>query len=202
MKKGKYGSSTTASGNAQETMPTSGGGAATRAESVIRANRIATSAVLVALAMIFSYIEAIIPFNFGVPGVKLGLSNLVVIIALFMLGASFALSINVIRIVLSGFLFGGVFGILYSMSGGLLSLLIMVILKKTGKFSIVGVSMAGGVFHNVGQIIVAALIVENVKMMLYLPVLLISGMLTGILIGIVAYKVLGLAGGKRKDFLI
>ena len=152
--------------------------------------RVSVSSVLTALAMIFSYIEAILPFNFGVPGIKLGLSNLVVLVAMYSLGAGYAFAVNLTRIVLSGLLFSGVSAMLYSLSGGLLSFMVMMILVKTGWFSPAGVSMAGGVSHNVGQITMAALVTATVKIYLYLPVLLISGTVTGLILGIAASLVL------------
>ena len=156
-----------------------------------KAYGISLCAVLTALALIFSYIEALIPFQFGIPGIKLGLSNLVVLIALYGIGASYAFGINVSRILLSGLLFGGVSAMIYSLAGGLLSFAVMYGLKKTRLFSPVGVSMAGGVMHNVGQLTVAALIVETSQIYLYLPALLISGMITGILLGIASAWILG-----------
>lgn len=155
-----------------------------------KTKRLAVSAVLASLGLIFSYIEAIIPFSVGIPGVKLGIANLVVIIALYLLGTSYAFSINVIRILVAGLLFNGAFGALYSLAGACVSLFVMIILKKTKLFSIVGVSMAGGVAHNVGQLLVAAAIISNIKIFLYFPVLLFSGMITGIIIGILSHLIL------------
>ncbi len=150
-------------------------------------SKLATAAMLSCLALIFSYIEFLIPIDLGMPGIKLGLANLLIIIALYGLKWKYALAINFVRIVLSGLLFSGVFGVIYSLSGGLLSFLVMVLLKKSGKFSIVGVSMAGGVFHNLGQITVASQLVSNSKIFYYFPVLLLSGIATGIIIGFFAY---------------
>ena len=154
------------------------------------AERVAVSAVLVALALIFSYIEALIPFNFGVPGIKLGLSNLIVLVALYRLGTGYALTINMVRILLSGLLFGGVSGMLYSLAGGITSFIVMLILKKTGLFSPVGISLAGGVMHNVGQLCIAALVTQTVKIFLYMPVLLVSGMITGAFLGAAAVLII------------
>ena len=154
-----------------------------------KANRVATTALLATLALIFSYVEAIIPIPIAVPGVKLGIANLAVLIALYRFDFRYALSINLIRIIVSGLLFNGLFGALYAMSGGILSLLVMWILKKTNLFSIVGVSMAGGVAHNMGQILVASIIVSDLRMFMYLPVLMFSGIISGIIIGIIAYYV-------------
>ena len=152
-----------------------------------RTKALALSAMFACLALIFSYVEAIIPFNIGIPGIKLGLANLVIVIALYELNFRYAFVINVIRILLAGLLFSGVFGALYSLAGGILSLLVMWALKKTGLFTMFGVSMAGGVVHNMGQLLVAAAIVSNLRMFLYFPILMFSGILCGILMGITAY---------------
>ncbi len=152
-----------------------------------RTQRLTASAMFSALALIFSYIEAILPINVGVPGVKLGLANLIIIIALYELDARYAFFINLIRIFLAGLLFTGVMAMLYSLAGGMISLLIMVLLKKAGKFSMIGVSMAGGVSHNFGQLLVASFVVSNIKMFLYFPILVFTGIASGIGIGIVAY---------------
>ena len=147
---------------------------------------LAIGAMFACLALIFSYIEAIIPFNAGIPGVKLGIANLVVIIALYNMGPRYAFTINCIRILVAGLLFNGAFGAVYSLASGMLSFLVMWVLKKTNLFSMVGVSMAGGVAHNMGQLLVASAIVSNLKMFLYFPVLMFSGLASGIMIGVVA----------------
>lgn len=153
-------------------------------------SRVAYFGVFTALALIFSYVESLIPINFGIPGVKLGLTNLITIVALYKMGTKEAFILSVTRVVLSGFLFGNLFAILYSMSGAVLSLIVMSLFKKSDKFSVYGVSMAGGVFHNVGQLVMAMLVVESVSIGGYLPVLLIAGLLTGLLIGIVSNEML------------
>ena len=155
-----------------------------------RTSKLTIAALMAALALIFSYIEVLIPFNFGIPGIKLGIANLVIIVALYYLGTRYALLINVIRILIGGLLFSGVFGMLYSMAGALLSMLVMVLVKKCGLFSVTGVSMAGGVAHNLGQLLVAAFLVSNLKIFVYFPVLVISGFVSGAVIGILAYLVL------------
>ena len=155
-----------------------------------KAKALAYSALLAALALIFSYIEVLIPFNFGIPGVKLGIANLVVIIALYYMGPRYAILINLIRVFVSGLLFTGLFGCLYSLAGAILSFVAMLIIKKTGLFSITGVSICGGVFHNLGQILVAAVLISNLKIFAYFPVLIISGVISGCLIGIVAFYIL------------
>ena len=149
-----------------------------------KAYKISVCAVLTALALIFSYVEALFPFQFGIPGMKLGLSNLVVLVALYRIGASYALSVNLARILLSGLLFGGVSAMMYSLAGGMFSFITMLLLKKTKIFSPLGVSMAGGVLHNMGQLLVAALLLQDSQIFLYFPVLLFSGMIAGIVIGL------------------
>lgn len=149
-------------------------------------SRVAYFGVFTALALIFSYVETLIPVNFGIPGVKLGLANLIIVVALYKMRLSEAYLLSVVRVLLAGFIFGNYFSIIYSLAGGLLSLTIMALLKKWGGFSVQGISIAGGVFHNIGQLIVAALVVETFSVTYYFPVLLIAGLLTGLVIGIVA----------------
>ncbi len=156
----------------------------------LSARTIALLAMMIALALVFSYVESLIPINFGIPGVKLGLANLVIVAALYLMGAGQALIISVVRIILSGILFGNMFSILYSLAGGLLSLAVMVLIKRSEKVSVVTVSAAGGIFHNIGQLIVAMVVIENLNLVFYLPVLLLSGFLTGLVIGIVCRLVL------------
>ena len=155
------------------------------------------TALLAALALIFSYIEVLIPFNPAIPGIKLGIANLAVIVALYHMGLKYAITINVVRIFIAGLLFSGVFGIIYSLAGAILSMTVMVLLKKTGLFSVTGVSMAGGVAHNLGQILAAAFLVSNLSIFIYFPVLIFSGLISGALIGIVAYIILKRLPGDR-----
>ncbi len=144
-----------------------------------------------ALAILMGYVEMMIPVPVPIPGVKLGLANVIIIIMMYFMDTKSAFFVSLIRVLLSGLLFAGFAGLLYSLAGATCSFAVMALLKKTKICSIVGVSVAGGVFHNVGQIIVAALVVENVKMAYYLPFLLVSGVVTGMLIGIVAKTALG-----------
>lgn len=148
--------------------------------------KIATYGMLVALAFIFSYIESLIPVPVPIPGVKLGLANLVVVTALYTLGAKAAFILSIVRILLVAMTFGNMSTLLFSIAGAILSCIVMILLHKSGKFSLIGVSLAGGIMHNVGQILVAMFVVHNVRMIYYLPFLLISGVVTGIAIGIVA----------------
>ncbi|MDD5987543.1 MAG: Gx transporter family protein [Eubacteriales bacterium] len=144
------------------------------------------AAVFAVLALLMSYLEFLIPISIGVPGVKLGLANLIILIALYEMGLRWAALINLVRILLAGLLFTGVFAMLYSLAGAFISLLLMWTLMKSGRFSMIGVSMAGGVAHNFAQLLVAALIVETAQMFLYFPVLLFSGIAAGIAMGIIA----------------
>lgn len=141
-----------------------------------------------AAAILLGYIETFLPAA-PVPGIKLGLANLAVVLALYLYGMKEAVFISFVRILTLGFLFGNLFSILYSLSGAALSLILMGILKKTKKFSIITVSMAGGIGHNTGQLIAAAAVVENIRLFYYLPVLLISGFLTGWGIGYIVGQV-------------
>ena len=165
--------------------------------------RVSSGAMLVALAMIFSYVESLIPINLGIPGVKPGFANIVIVWALYSLEPWEALMINGMRIFLSGFLFGNFSMILYSLAGGILSFLVMLLLKRIKGFSMIGISIAGGVSHNIGQIVVAMCVLENTKLIYYLPVLMIAGTVTGILIGVVSRKILPAvsqgAGAERKN---
>ena len=153
-------------------------------------SRVAYFGVFTALALIFSYVETLIPFNFGIPGVKLGLANLIIVIALYKLKLSDVYLLSLVRVLLNGFIFGNYFSIIYSLAGGLLSLTVMASLKKSKGFSIFGISMAGGVMHNVGQLIVAMIIVETLSVAYYVPVLLIAGLITGLVIGVASSEIL------------
>ena len=136
-----------------------------------------------AIAIIFGYVESLIPFFAGIPGMKLGLANLAVLFILEKYSWKEAALVSTVRILVIGFLFGNMFSILYSLAGAALSLTVMTLMKNFSGFSILGVSVAGGFSHNIGQLIVASLIVENTSLLYYAPVLLISGVATGLLIG-------------------
>lgn len=146
--------------------------------------------VFTALALLFSYIESLIPFHIGIPGVKLGLANLIIVVVLYKTEYKQAYLLSVTRVILAGFLFGNLFSILYSLAGGLLSLSMMILAKRKDGYSVTGVSVIGGVFHNVGQILMAMLVTESWKLIYYLPVLLLFGVLTGIVIGVVSKEML------------
>lgn len=151
--------------------------------------KVAYLGLLIALAFVFSYVEFLIPVNLGVPGAKLGLANLVIIVALYTLNDRDAFVLSMIRIVLVGFTFGSMASMLYSFAGGILSFVVMVAAKRTKFLSITGVSVLGGVFHNVGQIMMAIWVVETGSLIYYLPVLLIVGCLSGVVIGILGAMV-------------
>ncbi len=157
----------------------------------MRSTKVAQYGLFAALAILMGYVEMLIPLPLLVPGMKLGLANVIIVIVLYHMDAKSAFFISLVRVLMSGLLFQGFAGLLYSLAGALLSLGVMALLKKTGKVSITGVSVMGGVFHNVGQIIVAAAVVENIKMAYYLPFLLVTGVVTGFVIGAVARLALG-----------
>lgn len=142
-----------------------------------------------ALAIIFGYVETLLPVFVGIPGIKLGLANLSVLFILYRYSYREAAVVSFVRILIIGFLFGSLFSILYSLAGAALSLTVMTLLKKKTDFSMLGISVAGGVSHNIGQLIVAMLIVENTSLIYYAPALLISGIVTGLLIGILTAEV-------------
>ena len=154
------------------------------------ASFVARVGLMASLALIFSYVEAIIPYNPGIPGIKLGIANVVTVIALYKFGPKDAVAVSFIRIVIAGLLFNGLFGMLYSLAGASLSLIGMIILKKTGLFSVTGVSMAAGVLHNLGQLLMAAALIEDLRIFFYFPVLMFSGIAAGILVGIISALVL------------
>lgn len=152
-----------------------------------KVKNIAFYGMMIALALIFSYLESFIPVNalVPIPGVKLGFANIVVLFALYTMSFKDAFVIAVLRIIMSGLLFGNPMTIAYSLAGGLFSLVVMWALKKT-KLSMIGVSMVGGICHNIGQLVVAVLLTETVRIAYYLPVLLAAGFVTGLLMGIVS----------------
>ncbi len=139
--------------------------------------------LLVALAFVFSYLETLVPVPIGIPGIKLGLANGVTLTALYLLRPVDALVVSCLRILLAGLTFGSPVSMLYSLCGGLLSFMTMWLCQKSRRFSVVGVSLAGGVAHNVGQFLLAALVLGARAVAWYAPVLLVAGLITGGLIG-------------------
>lgn len=156
-------------------------------QSQIKMREITVCALLSSLALILSYLEFLLPLPVPIPGIKLGIANLAVMVAMYKLSNRYALTVNLVRILIAGLLFNGVFGAFYALAGALLSFTVMCGLKYSDKFSIVGVSMAGSVAHNLGQLMLASFIMSTPHLFYYFPVLLFSGMLTGILLGITAY---------------
>ena len=150
----------------------------------MKTKRIAYTGLLIALAFVFSYIEFLLPINIGIPGAKLGLANLAIIVCLYTLGERDAFLLSMIRIVLVGFTFTNTAMMMYSLAGGILSFAVMVLAKKTNKLSMTGVSVLGGVFHNIGQILMAMVMLSTDSLLYYLPVLMVTGIVSGVLIGI------------------
>lgn len=142
-----------------------------------------------ALAIIFGYVETLFPVFAGIPGIKLGLANLAVLFMLHQYSFKEAAFVSFVRILVIGFLFGNMFSILYSLAGAALSLVTMTLLKNHTDFSLLGISVAGGVTHNIGQLLIAIIIVENNSLLTYAPILLLSGIITGFLIGILTKEV-------------
>lgn len=145
---------------------------------------VALYGMFVSVALVMSYIESLIPINPPVPGIKLGLANIVIIWVLYSMGIKPAAIISVLRVLLAGFLFGNLYSIIFSMAGAVFSLAVMFFLKKVRFFTVIGVSIAGGVAHNLAQTVVAMIVLENVWMTSYFPALLVSGVVSGIAIGI------------------
>lgn len=152
--------------------------------------RITTMGMLVALAMVLGFVETLIPINLGIPGMKLGLANIVVVIALFLFDIKTAVVVSILRIILIAMTFGNMSMMFYSIAGASLSLMSMIAISKIKSFSLISVSIVGGIMHNVGQIICAAFVVRTNGVFTYLPVLMIAGLVSGALIGIVAGLIL------------
>ncbi len=148
--------------------------------------QLVTISALVAVAMILSYVESMIPAFVAVPGVKVGLSNIATVFALYTLGWPYAIGISVVRVFLSSLLFGNFVGMIYSLSGAALALVSMILLKKLDIFSTVGISVVGGVCHNIGQIIAACIVMETAAIAVYIIPLLFSGTIAGVVIGLIA----------------
>ena len=146
--------------------------------------------MLLAFALILGYVEALIPLPFGMPGMKLGLPNLAVLLTMYRFGNKEALTVNGARVLLSGFLFGNFSAILYSLSGAVVSFLVMAGCKKVSCFSVTGVSVAGGTAHNCAQLLVAMLVVQTYRTVYYLPYLLAAGCVTGLCLGLIAGQVM------------
>lgn len=154
------------------------------------AKKVAYYGNLLALALILSYLERLIPFDFGVPGIKLGLTNIIPLFLLYRNGFKSAMLLNISRIFLAGLLFGNFLSLTYALAGGILSTAVMWLMKKTSKFGVAGVSVAGGISHNFGQLTAAAAVLQTPALFYYLPVLAAAGVLAGFLVGVTARLVL------------
>lgn len=141
---------------------------------------------LVAVAMVLSYIESLIPAFVAIPGVKIGLSNIATVFALYILGAPAAITVSAVRVCLSALLFGNFVSLIYSVFGAILALITMILLKRFAPFSEIGVSVAGGVAHNAGQVLAACLVMENAALSAYFAPLAVSGVIAGIVVGAAA----------------
>lgn len=161
--------------------------------------RVANYGLLIALAMILSYVEAQIPAFFAVPGMKLGLTNIVVLFALYRIGYKSAFFINLLRILLVSMLFGTGLSLAYSLAGGMLSTFMMMLLKRTDKFQLVTVSIVGGICHNIGQILVAVVILQTTQIAWYLLVLWFSGLASGLVIGLIGSELVKRLGKMPID---
>jgi heptaprenyl diphosphate synthase len=160
--------------------------------------RLTALSLLIAVAMILSYIEAQIPISVAVPGVKIGLSNIATVFALYTLGAPAAVAVSVVRVILSSLLFGNFAMMIYSLSGAALALVFMILTKRSRVFSVIGVSVTGGVMHNAGQVIAAAVMMENAGIAAYVIPLIISGTLAGVAVGVISALLVGRLEGYLK----
>lgn len=146
--------------------------------------------LLLAFALILSYIESLLPFSFGIPGIKLGLSNLAVLLGICLIGYRQALLLAISKAVICGFLFGNLSMMIYSLAGALFSFAIMAVMTKSGWFHLPVISMAGGVMHNMGQVLTAYLAIKTYGLVYYVPILILAGVITGTLNGIAASLVM------------
>lgn len=161
-----------------------------------RTYRICLSGMFIGLALVLGYLESLVPISLGIPGVKLGLSNLVTIVALYKLDVKNMILITFVRVLLSSILFGNMTVMLYSMAGAALSVLVMALMVRINVFSKTGVSIAGGVAHNIGQLMVAWLVIGSGNIFYYMPVLLVAGTVAGACIGMLASLII-----KKINFL-
>lgn len=149
--------------------------------------RITEFGLLLSVSLVLAYFESLLPVMIAVPGVKLGLANIVTMLVLYRSGLKNAFFFMALRVVTAGILFSGITGILYSFAGGLLSILVMGLAKRFSFFSAFGVSILGAVFHNAGQIIIAVFVIENIHVLYYFPILCLSGILSGFLTGYLSF---------------
>ena len=159
--------------------------------------RVARYALLIALAMALSWLESLVPLSMAAPGMKLGLANLVTIVGLYTVGIRGTVAISLIRIILVGFTFGNASSMIYSLAGGVVSLVLMILVRKTNLFSQVGVSITGGIGHNIGQLAIAAVVVQTSGVFYYLPFLMAAGVVAGAVIGLLG----GLVTERIRNFV-
>ena len=152
----------------------------------MKTKKIALTGLLIALALILSYLESLVPLSFAVPGVKLGLPNIAVVFALYRLRTRTAAAISLLRVALAALLFGSVLSLAYSAAGAVCSFAVMWLLRRSGRFGCTGVSVAGAVVHNLAQIAAAALLLETASLTWYIPVLCLSGTIAGVCIGLLS----------------
>lgn len=164
----------------------------------MNAKRLTALSLATALAMIFSFVESQIPALVAIPGIKLGIANTVTVALLYLFTPREAASVSLIRILLTSLLFGNAFALIYSLSGAFLSFVFMLIAKKLLPFGKIGISVIGGVMHNLGQIIAAAIVMKNAAIFAMLPTLLVSGTLAGVAIGVIAGIVISRLDGHIK----
>ncbi|MBQ9197352.1 MAG: Gx transporter family protein [Clostridia bacterium] len=151
---------------------------------------VAQCGLLTAMMLVLGFIESLLPVAAGVPGIKLGLSNGVLLFALYMMDAPTAFILMLLKVILSGLLFGGVSAMMYALAGGVCSMLGMILLKKL-KFNLITVSMAGAVLHNLGQVALAMIILETNQLIYYMAVLLLVGLACGAVTGVAAKATIG-----------
>ncbi len=152
--------------------------------------KIAKTGMLLAISLVLSYLEMLLPVTIAVPGVKIGLANIITMFLLYRTDFKSTFMFVCVRVVLAGILFSGISGIIYSLAGGMACVLVMSVLKRFSFFSVLGVSVAGAIAHNVGQIVVAVIVMENIHIAYYLPVLCISGVISGLLVGYLAFVIM------------
>ncbi|MBC3798165.1 trans-hexaprenyltranstransferase [Acetobacterium paludosum] len=159
-----------------------------------KAYRLVILSLYVSMALILSYVESLIPLPLPIPGAKIGLPNIITLVSLLTLGWPLTLLVVVARVLLSGFLFGGGFSIVYSLGGGLLSLFVMALILHFTKdgFSLILTSIFGAISHNLGQVIVASIVVQTSSLMLYFLILMFLAIPTGLFIGITARELMRL----------
>lgn len=151
--------------------------------------KMAILALFIALAILMGYVESLLPLNFGIPGIKIGLCNIVILSVLLQFSWKEALMVSIARILVIGFLFGNLFSILYSLSGAVLSIAVMSLLLRSRRFGLLGISAAGGCMHNIGQLLTAKAVLPGLPLLWYTPVLILAGLATGALVAIVVYEV-------------